>query len=688
MVFLRMERKGQVSIYIIIGLIILISFLILVYLRGVGSKDDVSESLQNIPVSFKPLQRYVEHNLEVSLTQAIKNLGQHSGYVDPYVYATLPNLESPTESSALKPFSNSNRIYPYWYYMDSPNQCDTCNFKTLMPGLKRSSVDNQSVEAQIDRYLQTRMNALDFTDFKFQNIDVEIMKGAQVITTISGGTVQAVLELPLLAKKDSEEFKLTKFKASVPVELPRMFELAKSIAVLERDKRFIEEHVLNMLSTYSGVDKERLPIMGSDIEFGGSPIYWNVLDVKDQVSKEVLSKVSGLRIPGTGNFGTGAVTGGDFQDIEVYFTFPDNRPFYFRINSLPKGIVGPSTTSQDVAFFKFVINHYVFKYDISFPVLVTLKMLGGLNGEDYTFQFAVEGNVRANKPLFDGESPLAPENGHTMMCEDNQALSGDITIRARGTSNSPIAGADIYYNCAGQGCYIGQTDSTGVLKTRLPVCIGGLVVPVKERFIGEPKGLDTKLSAPGMVELQMADTKAFKLDVKKLVFTQEDGKWPHEKTGFSSQGITPTVVPLENDESVIVIFKRVADGGVSTYQFPAEVIGGAELPEVYLAEGEYQVDMLLMKSKQLVIPEKTCPEITILPCTPTEEIVMDEMQYGGGKLGSFKLDNMGAETITIYSLYFDIFGIEDLEATDLNVIASMEAYAPYLAKYKPVLNKW
>jgi len=513
------------------------------------------------------------------------------------------------------------------------------------------------------------------------------MEPAQVTTTITDGSVQAALSFPLLVSKDDLKFKMTNFKADINVELPRIYELAREITKLEKNDRFIEEHVVNMLSIYSGVDKNRLPLMGTDFKFGGAPIYWNVLDVKNQLVQEVLSKVSGLRINGTNNFVAGAAVS-DFKDIEVFFTFPDNRPFYFKINGLPKGIVGPNTITKDVAFMKFVFNQYQFSYDFSFPVLVTLKMLNGLDGQDYEFQFALEGNVRANSPLFEGHSPIHSNQASTMMCDENQALSGDVHLRAQTGNNAPIGGVDFYYDCAGQGCYVGKTDSTGQLTANLPVCIGGMIVPVKERFVGDPKQYDAELGKSGSVSMKLAETKAFKLDFKKLIFKQEDSKWPNQNTDFKVSDYTPTVARLDSDESVIVMFKRIADGGLSSYKFPAEISGDGELPDVYLAAGDYEVSMLLMKEKQLVIPEKTCPEHSLLPCVPHDELKMDEMQYGGGTITNFKLDDMDKDQITLFGLYFDVFSIpkDELDPQDLTVVTNMDDYLPYFEKYKPVLS--
>ncbi|MBW2987897.1 hypothetical protein DRJ48_00015 [Candidatus Woesearchaeota archaeon] len=709
-----MKRRGQVTVYIIIALIILISFLVLIYLKtGIrGEEGEVSTAVEEVPVTFKPIQQYVEHNLQLALLSAIKNLGQHGGYVDPYTFSPPPNLDNPTEAMALKPFHSSTRIYPYWYYMESPNSCDShCSFKTLMPPLRSEykegdlrPKDDMSIEAQIDRYVKAKLSGLDFTDFKFQNFDVVKLAGPKVTTRIGKDKVYASVVFPLEVSKEGTRVRLSSFKASVPVELEKVYELAGLITKHERDTRFIESFVVNLLGTYSGINKERLPPVGRTVEFGTSPVYWQLDDVRNKVTREVLSKISGISVKGTANFHntnnqfTGAVVSlgaSKFDDIEVYFTFPDTKPFYMAINDLSSGFVGPNTITRNLIFYNFVMNEYAFAYDLSFPVLVTLKLPNGLNNEDYLFQFALEGNIRSNQPLFEGASTLSPDTGHTMLCDEGQELSGDVVIRTNTNEGQPVGDVDLYYHCGGEGCYIGKTDATGVLHTKLPVCIGGLIAPLKQRYIGEPVEFDSYLDKPGLVTLTLDKTKAFKLEVNKLVFEPRETsfgyKWPHELPGFRSLGYTPRIEPLEDDEEVFVVFKRIGTGGLTTYQFPVQVKGSeAELPEVFLAAGDYEVQMMLIKHRELVVPENKCGPLSI-GCVPMNETVLNSVQLGGGNLnantGYFKLpyELMDSDKITLYAVYFNIFSIpqENVKPKDLGVISRLDDYSMYFRKYKP-----
>ncbi len=707
-----MKRRGQVTAYIIIALVVLISLAVLLFFREeIIPAKEISPSVEEVPVEFKPVQKFVEFNLENALVSAIKNLGQHAGYVDPYSYAPIDEISNPTEAVALKPFFSSSRIIPYWYYMESPNQCDSmCTFKTLKPklnseekdGAKRKADDN-SIEAQIDRYIEGRMQALDFSDFKLQNLDVVRVGQAQVTTRIGEKAISVELTLPLQATKDSTKQKLQLFNAQVNMELKRVYSLADTLTSQEQKTHFIENYVLELLSVYSGMAKGRLPPIGRTVEFGTSPQFWNLEDIRTQLGQEVLSKVSAIPIKGTQNFAlrpeistSVVVLGSDeFQDMDVYFSFPDNRPYYLGINGLDRGMLGPNTITSQILFYTLIINKYAFAYDISFPVLVTAKLPYGLNGEDYLFQFAVEANIRGNQPLFEGATGATEGEGSTMLCDQEQALSGDIALKAQTNEGKPIEGVDVYYHCAGEGCYIGKTDRNGGLKAKLPMCVGGLVVPIKDKYVGDPVKFDTQLGKSGVAPtLKMDTTKSFQVDLRKVVFepSASDYKWPHEFSSFKSLSYPTTEAAMELDEGAFILFKRISTGGLSTYQFPVYVKGG-ETAQAMLTSGDYEVEIRIFKDKQLVIPEHKCGDLakSLAICIPSDKIVMNNsVQVGGGTIKGLKLtsENMGSNRLTLHGAYLNIYSIPEAERkpTDLTVISKLDDYSVYLSKYPPVFS--
>ena len=685
-------KRGQVTVFIVIGLLILGTFLVLWSVKRSELKQEFIDSSE-VPAAFKPVQRFVTLEISKGLLEAVKNAGQHGGYVNPYRLPQPAVLDVPTESMLLKPFIISNRVIPYWYYMSSPNMCnDQCTFKTLMPPLNavtRNSSD-YSVEAQIDRYLQQKLISLDFSSFKYQGIDVKKTGLVEVETRILDGKVTAEVNFPLELKKEEHTVKVQYFESSVDADFKRAFELASRISLREKEDHFLEDHVINLISVYSDVASERLPPIGRRTTHGDSPVYWNLEQVNEKLALEVLSKISLLTIENTDTYNpsnliSGAVVNiGEniYDDISVRFLYPNNAPAFLEINDLPFGFVGPNTQTRSLLNMFMISSHdYNFAYDISFPVLVTLRVPYGIEDEPLTFQFALEGNIRNNKPAATADTGLRFQS--TMLCNEEQRLSGVTNVRVAESSGAPIANADVYYSCADDKCYVGKTGNDGLLQEKLPLCIGGTLEAIKPTYLTQPISFNTTLDQEGAARLVLDPTRKYTLDLKKLEFSK-DGTWPHTKVAFRTLDINPEVKLLESDEQAIISFKRT-DG---RFQTVAHLQGASA--EVLLAPGKYEVSIRVIKEGELTIPEKTCGMGMLFGCAPMNETSMSPVLIGGAEMKAgtaFDFDGTG-NFITLYAVTFDLFGVPESERTaeDLAVLGKLNDYSAYLMKFKPEIS--
>ena len=83
------------------------------------------------------------------------------------------------------------------------------------------------------------------------------------------------------------------------------------------------------------------------------------------------------------------------RKIDVDFSYLDWWPMYLNIND-QEVLMANKYDSFLLAFIG--LNEYVFYYDFSFPVWVTLTDPDAFNGDGFTFNFALEANLRKNKP--------------------------------------------------------------------------------------------------------------------------------------------------------------------------------------------------------------------------------------------------------------------------------------------------
>ncbi len=684
-----MNKKSQVTIFIIIALVIVISFFLLFFLKNKLSPE-INKNQVEAPEAVKPVQDFVDYSIKQSLIEALDNLGDHCGLVDPYTYTVTANLNNPTESPVLKPFYLSKRICPYWYFMSSPNSCKSeCKFSSLMPPLGSSyKSDNYSIESQINHYIHKKLSRLDFRDFKFQNYNIK-KNGKINVTTTIGKDIKVHVVFPLKIERNSKEFQLQNFDVKIPFNLQRIYRIAAKITYEEKQRRFLENFVLSLISVYSGIDRNKLPPLQRQVDFMKSPVFWQITDVKNQLREKVLDKIPSIQVYGSKNFHNdslvpGAVLnlpGEDLSDVEVYFTFPDTRPFYLAMNGMTEGLIGPNTIVKKLGFLQFKMNDYLIGYDLSFPVLVTLRVPDKVTGKPYELQFALEGNIRNNRPLYEGVN-ISGATEETMFCDSNQRVVQS-TIKTINSYGQPVGKADIFYKCGDSGCYIGSTDGNGLLKTKLPVCVNGVIIADKNGYAGKPKRITTIHNKKVSVEMELSKIKEFSIDARKLVFEKEDNPKGKEWAYKVYHNYKPDIAPLGKNETLIITFKSLS----SDYETMAQV-KPYETGKVMLVPGKYEVNAQLIKHSKLVIKG------TNGLFGKTNDTVIETAQCGGfifnSKTGYFDLTRNefeDSDSITFYTLYFDLFSLSDVKPKDIAVNNDIETLSErYRKMLEPVVR--
>ena len=84
---MRNSRKGQVTIFIIIGIVLLIIAGIGIYLfnsTGVANLTDTEfESTKTVDTNLRPIKMFVEKCMNDVGSKALKKIGRQGGYIQP-----------------------------------------------------------------------------------------------------------------------------------------------------------------------------------------------------------------------------------------------------------------------------------------------------------------------------------------------------------------------------------------------------------------------------------------------------------------------------------------------------------------------------------------------------------------------------------------------------------------------------
>ena len=175
-------KRGQVTIFILLGLVILIAALFLFYFNSDKKSSEVEKNFES-QQDIMPIRNYIESCIKLVGEDAIVWIGEHGGYYELPTYST-------------KDYS----IETAYYFYENSN---------IMP----SKTD---VEEELSKYLNKELSFClrNFVDFTQQGFDIE--QGEIVTTTIiRPGNVLFNVNFPVVVKKDKSKIKLNSFSNSV-----------------------------------------------------------------------------------------------------------------------------------------------------------------------------------------------------------------------------------------------------------------------------------------------------------------------------------------------------------------------------------------------------------------------------------------------------------------------------------------
>ncbi|MBI5398268.1 hypothetical protein HZB03_02280 [Candidatus Woesearchaeota archaeon] len=570
------SRKSQITIFIIIGLLLVAALGVFLALRGQVQKIELPEErIEKIPLQVKPVSSFVESCMQSIATEAIKKMGQHGGYIDP-LEEKIPGTgmrfdpQNPTDSDGVTLVDDPSTAVVYWWYLKTPNTCFNC----LLSDERVPQVS--SIEIQIDEYLKNNIDTClnKFENFKDAGFTIT-KKGALIAkTTVTEKDVVVVARFPIAVKLGEETTDLTDFIARVPIRLKTMLDVATSVADAEATANFLEYVGKMMISYNSALDTSKLPPIYAREE-SYVPKIWIKPIVESQVKDLLTSYVPLVQINATK--GAAPLPAADAFTQAVYksFFFPTLNtsfenysvrfyylewPIYLHITPNSGGIYEASrVTAIERSLFglpplfpTIPTREYEFFYDLSFPVLVEVRNSEDLYGEGFTWLFALEANIRDNKGMvqwFQGNGTwgpykynlyrlgaksevlqsdagkkhpaLAPKAARTLFCNPNQFLSGNVTLVVRDAENkTPLNGVSVVYSCGTYaGCPMGMTTSDektneSRLVSPFPVCIGGGILTLKKEGYETKTKIDISTKPAEPIEIEEELQRSYEKDVK------------------------------------------------------------------------------------------------------------------------------------------------------------------------------
>ncbi len=428
-------KKGQVTIFVILAIIIVVVGLSIFLFRG-------RIVAQEVPENIVPIQTAFLNCIEGGTLTGISILESKGGYIENPDFVAGSNY---------MPFSSELDFLgveiPYWYYITGNNiQVEQ------IPSL-------EDMNFQLESYLEDKLVNCNFEVYRNQGYDIEI-GDPLVETKINGQSVEVEVDMDLTVSFEEGVYLMDDFSVKVDSLLGNLYKDARKVYELEKDESFLENYSVDVLYLYSPVD---------GVELSCSPMFWNVDEFYREFSEALVANIGSLKNDGRDDdyFALNLPV-----DSEISFLTSESWPSTFEVTNADSNILvaEPVGNQEGLGILGFCYVPYHFVYNVRYPVLVQVSSFGE------TFQFPVAVIIDRNMPK-EGKEGMSVAGEETDICEYR---NNEMTVSLYDSDLNPVNG-EISYQCFGANCYVGNTQN-GELNALFPQCVNGNIKISSEGF--------------------------------------------------------------------------------------------------------------------------------------------------------------------------------------------------------------
>ncbi len=520
-------RRGQVTIFIILGIVALLSIILIIAIK---TQVVTFKPGEIIPTEKNRIEQLITSCITNVGENAVRTLGQQGGYL------TIPSQIADNANLYLQTSPVSD--LPYWAYGEN----------TLYPSL-------EDIKTQLDHELEQKLHNCVFELGKLDSYDVEERSPITGNTEIVESKIIFNVHWDLLVKDKNGEIvtEVANHVAESDIKLKHAYDLSRRILDVELRDLKLEDLTQDLIA----LEHKDLPVAGFEVSC--APKRWPLDKVKQTLKDLLRVNLAQLKVKGTNinqypadlpyyqnhyfwNLGDDVSYG---DELSVVFTFDDNYPFTFDVSPRSGNALRSNSFGQHNSLLSFFcMQSWKFTYDVSFPVVV--RVHDETTGYDFKSSFTVHlhHNIPNRKDTpHQGTAVVFGTYDNDQFC---QAGTVPFTFKTYQLVNNnegvysrtPLEGADISYNCLQYQCdAIAQTqyDFAGMgdvaaTRTNVPLCGGAIVRASKDGYKEDWKRV---VSNPdGEVELELIPLEAFPLSNVEIVthqFTSSSQIGPAQK---------------------------------------------------------------------------------------------------------------------------------------------------------------
>ena len=435
----RKTKRGQVTIFIIVAVVIVVGIVVYFSFRG----NFLGES---IPEDMRPVYDYYVSCLGETVEQGISLLGEQGGYIE------LPDFEP---GSPYIPFSSQLSFFgqavPYWMYVSGNNF------------LKEQVPSRSEMEMQLGDYVGERLADCDFEDFELMGYDVYIEEGDASVE-IGENDVGVAVSNRMTIFRGEQAVSVSSHEFSVDSKLGKFYDMAIDVYNDEKENMFLEDYALDVMRLYAPVD---------GVELSCAPRFFVDEEIRSDLYAGLEANMNAIKLKG--NYYNLASKDNEYFVRDVGFGVDESVNVMYdsswptKIEIYGDRVAKPVGTQPGLAALGFCYVPYHLVYDISFPVMIQFY-----DSENF-FQFPISVIIDNSQPR---EALLPTNNGVSLDSEVCRYENSEIVVNTYDSELEPVE-ARIQFKCLDSVCEIGETVSDGdsaVFEGSVPQCVNGFVI--------------------------------------------------------------------------------------------------------------------------------------------------------------------------------------------------------------------
>ena len=620
-----MKKRGQITIFIIIGIVLLLSVAVALYFYQTRVTAPIKRVVA-VPEEVQQIYDYVATCANQIGKDGLLIMGTQGGYINiPPIIDRNPNAYVAADPAGISKT-------PMWYY-EGEDRTPSLEF----------------MQRELALYVKQNMPdcVANFEAFK-ERFDVTPKSDLVPVVTFTDSEVIIEIKWQLDIKIQERLVQLTEFVVSFPLKLRLMHELAKQTMEMENKEGWFENLTIDLMSTDT-----KIPLSG--MEFSCGTKKWHIQNIKKELQNLLYYNLPLIRIENTNyppplaplrvyaNLKEEAAdireqlaadkepdcpentpadvfemnrmmldVGARKTDLKAAFVYFPEWPLLLNAQPSSGGTLSTAQMKGARKYLRFFcVNQWHFAYDVIYPVKMMIRDDTAFNEEGYIFQMAFPVIIEDNEEsrVFFGLRRFVIPDVGTDFCTNFGTQA--IDVRAKGFVGGLVAedmeDANITYKCLNQECIMGKTisDGTGAIhfNTYLPEgCANPTIVASKEGF------LPGQANVAGMKTVDIMMTK-----LKRMPYTL--AIMPYDTVNKKFMTGTYYKLPKTMHATIAVSLRNGTFDQYKTYPASGEAYTTGQEGKYQLAEisevakdeidfvyddANYDIDILLFKGSTVV----------------------------------------------------------------------------------------